>query len=179
MKREALSMMTLEEIQKAKINPSVAREAYEQVSARLNDLLDTKKTFEQKAFTLLSGYLTVSLALFGVAGALYRDEELAALMCPFAVAGGLLVLGAICFVVALKETQYGALASAPDMWLNSGTIDGDDSTVPLMLAYITYFHDNRISVSTRSNARKANWISCGIYIGIAAPFVLIALLLLG
>ncbi len=34
---------------------------------RLNDELDTKKQFEQKSFVLLSGYITASIALFGLA----------------------------------------------------------------------------------------------------------------
>jgi hypothetical protein len=135
--------------------------------------LDTKKSFE-KAFTLFSGYLTVSLALFGIAVALFKDQTKQHLALPFLIAGILFVLGAICFVLALKGREYGALASAPDMWLNGGTIDGADSVVPLMLAYITFYHHERIEKSETANRHKANLVSCGIYIGIAAPFIMLA-----
>ena len=54
-------MMTLAELQTADLNPTVVREAYDHAAQRLADSLDTKKAFEQKAFTLLGGYLTISL----------------------------------------------------------------------------------------------------------------------
>jgi hypothetical protein len=165
-------MMTLTEIQAAQINPLVAREAYIQVSARLTDTLETKKSFDQKAFALFSGFLTIALALFGVSGALFKDQNTRHLMVPFLLAGVLFVAGTICFILALKDKKYGALASSPDMWLMPGIIDGADEALPLMLAYVTYFHDERISTSTVANERKAKLISAGIYCGVVAPIVL-------
>ena len=53
--------MTLEEIERSQVNLDIAREAFDQASKRLADMLDTKKAFEQKAFTLFNGYLTLSL----------------------------------------------------------------------------------------------------------------------
>jgi len=47
--------MTLEEIERSQVNLDIAREAFDQASKRLADMLDTKKAFEQKAFTLFSG----------------------------------------------------------------------------------------------------------------------------
>lgn len=82
------------------------------------------------------------------------------------------VVGAIFFVLALMDKTYGALASDPDMWLKSGTIDGDDSVVPLMLAYITYYHKERISKSTDANNSKAAKIRLGIYCGGCAPLIM-------
>jgi hypothetical protein len=35
-----------------------------------------------------------------------------------------------CFVLALMDEQYGAVASHPDMWQNKGTIDGDHPSCP-------------------------------------------------
>lgn len=166
------TMMTLNEIREAKINPLVAREAYEHASQRLSDTLETKKSFEQKAFTLFSGYITASTALFGIGGVLLKDPATRHYVLPFISAGFVLVLGAMFFVWALRDRHYGALASDPDMWLNRGTIDGDDSVVPLMLAYITFYHKERISTSTVENDGKAKKIRIGIYLGLTAPFVL-------
>jgi hypothetical protein len=70
-------MMTLEEIERSNVNKEVAREAYEQATKRLVDTLETKKSYEQKAFTLFNAYLTITLALFGVGGALYKDDGFA------------------------------------------------------------------------------------------------------
>jgi hypothetical protein len=168
-------MMTLEQLQDANINPSVVREAYDQAAKRLADALDTKKAFEQKAFTLLGGYLTISLALFGAGGAVHESTRMQHLFVPFFVTGVLFVLGTVCFLLALKDDVYGALASHPDMWLNAGTIDGPDTVLPTMLAYITFYHRERIDTSVAKNNSKAQWIRWGIYLGIAAPVIFMIL----
>lgn len=170
--------MSLSELQHADINLIVAREAYEHASKRLADTLDTKKAFEQKAYTLLGGFLTVSLGMFAAGGAVYQSRELQSLVLPFWLTGLVLVAGTLCFLAALHDKEYGAMASHPEMWLNAGTIDGPDSVLPTMLAYITHHHGKRIDTSEQSNIRKALWIRCGIYCGIAAPMILVVLLYL-
>lgn len=174
-----LAMLTLEEIERSTVNKEVAREAYDQATKRLMDALETKKSYEQKAFTLFNAYLTISLALFGVGGALYKDDGFAFPVIAFWVCGGIFVCGAVFFVLALMDNCYGALASSPDMWLNRGTIDGDDTVLPRMLAYVTYYHQERIDQSTATNAKKARHIRYGILLGIAAPIVLLTLLSAG
>ena len=64
-------MLSLEQLKQSKINPLVAREAYLQAEKRLSDVLDTKKSVEQKASNLFSAYVTVALALFGIGGAIF------------------------------------------------------------------------------------------------------------
>lgn len=169
--------MTLEEIQYSKINPLVSREAYDQASKRLADALDTKKAFEQKAFILFNAYIALSLALFGVGGTIYRGAMETMPAWPFLVAGSMLLFGSALFVWALLDKGYGSLASDPDMWLNKGTIDGEDGVVPLMLAYITFYHKDRITKSMEANDLKARLIRFGIFFGLAAPIPLLALLI--
>jgi hypothetical protein len=70
-----------------------------------------------------------------------------------------------------------SLASSPDMWLTKGVIDGNDCTVSLMLAYITFYHHKRIEKSTIGNDKKATLIRFGVYLGVAAPLVLLVLFL--
>jgi hypothetical protein len=171
-------MMTLDEIRASTINPIVVKEAHEQATKRLGDALDTKKTYEQKAFTLFSGYVTVSLALFGVGGAIFKEQGINHLVMPFWAAGVMFILGAILFVVSLRDKTYGAIASDPSMWLNKGTIDGGDNVLSVMLAYITYYHQERIDISVKNNLIKAYLIRYGIYLGVAAPFVLLAMFLI-
>jgi len=164
--------MTLEEIRAGKINPLVAKEAYDQASKRLEDVLDTKKAFEQKAFILFNAYVTFALAVFGAGGMLLRAIDATLPAWPFLLSGLAFVVGATLFVLALLDQGYGSLASDPEMWLNKGTIDGEDSVLPLMLAYITYYHTDRIRKSIEANNRKARLIRYGIYAGVAAPVVL-------
>jgi hypothetical protein len=121
--------------------------------------------------------LTVCLALLAVAGSLYKDHGLTATVIAFLISGSLIALGAVLFVMALRDKNYGMLASSPDMWLEKGVIDGPDSMLPLMLAYITYHHRKRMDVSIANNIKKARLIRWGIYVGITAPFTLAILLL--
>jgi hypothetical protein len=166
-------MMTRDEIGLAKINPNVAKEAHDQASKRLADILEAKKTFEQKAFMLFNAYIALALALFGVGGALLKDKAATIPFTPFILTATLFVIGAGCFARVFLDKEYGSLGSDPDMWLRKGTLDGDDSQVSLMLTYITYYHKERISKSTEANNQKADLIRLGIYLGLATPVVLI------
>jgi hypothetical protein len=171
-------MMTLQELQKAKVNLTIAREAYDQAEKRLADTLETKKTFEQKATTLLGAFATISLALSGAGAALLRDPNLLVHhRWPIWVAAALMMVGAAFFAGVMLDQKYGAIGSDPDMWLNSGTIDttNDNKTLAEMLALITFYHNARISAGARSNARKACLIRAGVACGVAAPFVFFAL----
>src|SRR5215213_1084926 len=78
-------MMTLEEIRSAQINPTAAREAYNHADRRLMDTLETKKFFEQKAFTLFGAYVTAATALLGIGVALLKDNYWNYLSTPFCV----------------------------------------------------------------------------------------------
>lgn len=167
-------MMTLEEIHVSKINPIIAKEAYDQASKRLADVLDTKKMFEQKAFILFNAYTALALALMSAAGVILKTEALRIPFWPFLLSGLIFVAGASLFAMALLDRKYGALASDPDMWLNKGTIDGDDSVLPLMLAYLTFYHKERIKQGIESNTHKAELIRYGIFVGLAAPLALAA-----
>jgi len=168
-------MMTLTDIQNANINKDVAREAYEQSTKRLDDLLDTKASHEQKAFALLAGSLTLGIALFGLVGFAISVTTPsggvipAFLVTPFMVAGTMLIVAAVFYVVALWDRDYGARGSDPAMWLCSGTIDGGDSAMAAMLAYVAFHNQQRIDVSRGSNKEKRDWIRAGIVVDLLAP----------
>ena len=170
-------MLTLAELQAAAINPAVAREAYIQADRHLSDLLDVKKSFEQKAATLLGAYVTLAVALFGIGGAIFRDSGIGPKDWPFFGAGAAFIAGAWFFVAALKTGRYAAVGSTPEMWLNHGTIDGGENALPAMLAYVTFHHSERIRLSEASNERKAKFISAGIMAGPIAALIFLALLL--
>ena len=170
-------MLTLQELQSSTINAAVAREAYVQVDRYLADMLDVKKSFEQKAATLLGAYITVSVALFGIGGAIFKEVGTGQKVWPFFGAGLTFIAGAWCFIIALKSGKYGAVGSTPEAWLNRGTIDGGDNALPAMLAYITHHHHERIEISVKSNEQKARWITAGIVFGPVASFVFMLLFL--
>jgi hypothetical protein len=167
-----INVLKIEELQNLRINPGVAREAYAHAEKRLADALETKKTFEQKAFFLFNAYVAAALAAFGVVGALYRGGIGGSNMYAFLLCGATLLIGAGLFLSALLDSEYGAMGSDPDLWLNKGTIDGEDSVLPLMLAYITHHHKTRIQKSIESNNKKASLIRCGLFVGLVAAVLL-------
>ena len=162
-------MLTLEELEQSKINPAVAKEAYAQAEKRLTDVLENKKSIEQKASALFGAYVTISLALFGIGGAIFKEAGgLDAKSCPFFIAGTAFVIGAFVFMAAIKHERYGFLGSPPSMWLNRGTIDGADKALDAMFAYLAFHHAERIEVSAKSNGRKIAAMRAGMWIGVAA-----------
>jgi hypothetical protein len=171
-------MLTLEEIRQSKINPLAVREAYSQAEKRLAYASDTKKALEQKSFTLLNAYITVSAALFGAAGFLLRDSPLTGIPLPFILSGTLTSVGAMVLVWALLDQPFGAQGSDPNMWLNKGTIDGDDNAAYVMLAYVVYYHQDRIDLSVASIESMARKMRIAVLSGVAAPLVFAAVALL-
>lgn len=168
-------MLSLKQLQSAKINAAVAREAYTQADRYLLDILAVRNSFEQKAATLMGAYITLSLALFGIGGTIFQKDGVGPTVWPFFVTGMVLLIGAWCFIRALKAGTYAAVGSTPAMWLNKGVIDGDADAVPKMLAYLTHYHTERIDLSINGNKLKAIWIDRGIYFGAAAPLTFVVL----
>jgi hypothetical protein len=170
-------MLTLEELQSSNINPAVAREAFAQTDRYLVDILGIRDSYEQKAANFMGAYITISVALFGIGGAIFKDSGLPTRVWPFFAAGLVFIVGAGCFIAAIKAGTYAALGSTPEMWLTRGVIDGEENAVPAMLAYLTYYHSERIETSIRSNKYKAIWIDAGIAFGALGPLIFLLLFL--
>lgn len=171
----AAPMMTIEALTGASVNLEVAREALHQAEKLLKDALATKEAFDRRAQFFLTAYIALALAVFGWAGALHQAGA-GAFWAP-TVAGFCLVGGALSFLWALRDYEYGTLGSGPEMWLRPGVIDGDGSKLGQTLAYVAFYHDRRIDISRTSNREKATWIRRGIYAGLASPVALIVLAL--
>ncbi len=167
-------MLDLDELKATTLNPIVTKEIYLQAEKRLIDVLDTKKSIEQKASTFFSAYLTVSLALFGIGGAIFKEHGSNAKALPFFLAGAAFVGGAIIFMFALKDEKYGFLGSPPDMWLHKGTVDGGDNALDAMYAYLAFFHAERISASATSNRTKILLVRWGMVAGLLATSIFAA-----
>src|SRR5260370_7800810 len=99
-------MLDLDELKATTLNPIVTKEIYLQAEKRLIDVLDTKKSIEQKASTFFSAYLTVSLALFGIGVAIFKEHVSNAKALPFFLAGAAFVDGALIFILALKDQKF-------------------------------------------------------------------------
>ena len=63
------------------------------------------------------------------------------------------------------------------MWLNKGVIDGEDTALDAMYAYLAFYHADRISVSIASNRRKMALIRQGMWVGLTAASLFAASLM--
>lgn len=165
-------MLTLEEIQSTKINISIIKEGVGQAEKRLSDALETKKSLEQKAFTLLSGYITISIALFGIAANLGKQHPM---FYSMIIVGLCFCAGLIFLFNSLRSSDYGTLGRYPDTWLQPRTLDGDEGTLATILGYILHGYQKGIEVSDNSNKHKSTMLNRGVFLGMCAPFVFVLL----
>ena len=143
-------MLSIDEIRRKAITSEVAKEALVQSEKYLTDLLEIKKSVEQKATVLFGAYVTISLALFG-----FGAKDLSLIKAtPFFLAGMFFVAGASAFCMVLTTAKYGMLGSKPSLWLQPGRIDGDKTEIARMMAYLTYYHGIRIDRREASNKDK-------------------------
>lgn len=171
-------MMTIDDLLRVVIQPKVAKEAYAHAEKRLTDLLETKKSFETRASTLLTVFTTLALALTGAGGAFFTATPLVGhapkyLPVAFFVASAPLVLAAWTMVAALRPMAHGNLGSAPSMWLEPGVIDASTDVVPAMQAYVTHDMQARIAQSECSNNERARLMKLGLGFVPWSPFLLI------
>lgn len=171
-------LMTPEEIQACTVQPDVAKEAYAQVEKRLTDLLETKKSFEQRASTLLTGFSALALALVGAGGAFFTSQPLvghAPKYLPFAFfAAAIPMIWAVWYMVrAQQPISAGLLGSTPDFWLRPGVIDAPGNVVPAVQAYVVYYMADRINTTERANSVREMLLLDGCMRALAAAAVLI------
>ncbi len=158
------------------INAEVVRESHAQVTQLLSDLLEAKRSFDQKALSLFAAYVTVTLAAFGLAAnAASTASPLHEMFGPLLGVGVSFGLGAFMFVLALWDANYGALGSAPSTWLRADVaLSRDERMVHRVLASVVRRYQERIVASDKSNSTKVLFIRAGIVMGAAAPLWLLA-----
>lgn len=170
-------LMTPAQIQNCTVHPEVAKEAYAQVEKRLTDMLETKKSFEQRASTLLTSFSALALALIGAGGAFFTSQHLVGhapkyLPYAFFIASIPMMLGAWSMVRALKPIEAGTLGSTPDFWLRPGVVDATGNIVPAMQAYVVYYSAERINATEVANSQRERMILLGCASALCAPVVL-------
>jgi hypothetical protein len=172
-----MPILTLDELQASTIQADVAKEAYAQVEKRLSDLLETKKSFETRAASLLTGFTTLALALAGAGGTFFTSQPLVdhapkGLPWAFFLAAIPLLLAAWSMLIALYPTLYGNLGTSPEVWLVRDVIDAPDNVVPPMQAYMVFHMNQRITDAEKANNKKAKHIIEGAFLATLSPLVL-------
>jgi hypothetical protein len=165
------NQITSDELLTGDLYLPTVREAASQVDKRLADLLDTKKTFDQRAIALLGPSVSLAVALAGASGlaVLSSNPEIVAALAASSIC---MTLAAVACVLSLQVRNYGAQGADPAHWLKPGTLTGSDVELAQALAELIWHHRERINDSTTSNDSKRLWFTCATCLAIAAPVVL-------
>lgn len=173
-----MPMLTLDELYAANIQADVAKEAYSQVEKRLADLLETKKSFETRAATMLTAFITLALALAGVGASFFTSHliDSAPKLLPWAffIAALPLMWAAWTMLEVLIPSHYGTLGSSAEIWLQRGVIDAADNVAPDLQAYMVHYMNERIAITEGANDTKAKDIRSGTRSATCAPMFLLA-----
>jgi hypothetical protein len=171
-----MPILTLDDLYAANINEDVAKEAYAQVEKRLTDLLETKKSFETRAASMLTAFITLALALTGAGASMFTshlmDTAPKTLPWAFFVPALPLMWAAWTVLEVLIPSHYGNLGTHPDIWLEQGVIDANYNAAPNMQAYMVHHMRVRIAVTEAANDRKAEDIRSATRWATAAPVLL-------
>lgn len=163
-------MLEKQELWKSKINLEVVREALSQADKALRDTHETKKAVDQKASQLFTAYVTILLALFGVAGYyLGRDDVQHA--APFIAAGTTLSIGAALLIYAMRPARYGNPGASAKLWLERGIVDGPPEVLPKVLALMLYDYQEKITASDLANETKIRTLVISMTLGPTSAFV--------
>lgn len=176
-----MALLSLDQLSKAAIDPEVAKEAYAQVEKRLADLLETKKSFETRAASMLASFVSIELALMATAIALLNSGILKGTMegLPYVLflTAVPLVYATFTLCEALLPTHYGNLGASPEIWLQQGIMDQPIS-VAHMQSYAIFHMAKRIDMTEASNNAKAECLKTAAWISAATPIVFTVLFLL-
>lgn len=158
-------MLTESELMARKINPEVAREAFQQADIMLADVLENRVAIERRAYMLLIGFLPATGAIW--AGAPGSSAGMAALI--------LIALGVLLLLAVFRGTSYPARGTSPRAWINAGIIDGSQSALAHTLAHLARHTADRIDLGVHANAKKLRLIDAALLCGAASLMVLVAL----
>lgn len=168
-----VGMLSIAEIKNLKINKEIIIEAVNSAKERLSDSLDTRKQLEQKCFILLSGYLTITLAICSATCYLYKVDNINYLFFVLSVISIIFIVALGFIFFALKGSSYGTLGRHPETWLQPHVLDGTEKTYCVMLGYILHGYVERIETSINSNEIKCNMLNIAIILGCCSPVVFI------
>jgi hypothetical protein len=169
MSTKTLSLFEIRDLKGLNVN--IIKEYISLAEKRLDDVLEIKKELEQKSFTLLGGYITASLSLFGLALKLvdysFWLNATAILFC----------CGVIPLFLSLKTSLYGIKGRSPSSWLETEdylTVERSGSGEACVYAYILHGYIPRIDQSIESNGKKSFYLNIAIWFGVLSltPFVI-------
>jgi hypothetical protein len=159
-------MMSLKELRKAKLNPLLVEIAFTESEKHLIDILECRKEFDSKAFTLLAGYMAAATTLLSL---VVSNVVPCNAMVPLTISACLFCLGAVFLSISLKGFDYGFLGSDPARWLRKNVVDSQDNAELIrMKAYQIFYRQSDIEKSGKSNRWKLLFLEIGLYTGIAA-----------
>jgi len=159
-------MLKLEEIQKIEINIDIVQDGLKFAEQKLTDVLQTKESLDQKAFSLLRAYVLIlglsCLSIYYLCANGLFDSNL---FYAFSAILSSIMIGILCLSCSICALKYGTQGRSPDTYLQPDILDGNERVRATVLGYILHGYQKRIGASCQSNEKKSKLINLGIFFG--------------
>ena len=159
------AMFEKSDIYNLAINAEAAKAILSQAEKMHSDLIDDKKSLENKASNFFGSYITIATALIGLGGVLAKTDYFGLSPLPFFVAGVLFIAGCFFFVSVQQSDTYGISGSDPKNWLESGWLDARNDVTSKLNAYLILQYKQKIEASMEANKKKRFRLKFGMYLG--------------
>ena len=138
---------------------------------RLEDLLITKKTMEDKAFNIFKFQITIALiiiAAFSIDLIKITDFKLYSILLSVVI----FTTGSVFSLLCLQVANYGTVGGHPINWLQESIIKEEKNIKKLSLLNLDSYIE-RLDISEKSNKQKANFLQFSIWLFILGMIPLI------
>jgi hypothetical protein len=139
----------------------------DEAEKRLQDILNTKRELEQKAYVLFAGYITAAFALFGLAE---RLEDISYWLIGSAF---FFCFGVVMLFFVINTSKYGTVGRNPYDWLEDPVyLTVKSNHLAHIYAYVLHDYIADIEISKQSNAYKVFYLRVAVLLGLfsLAPF---------
>ena len=164
-------ILSSEQIRKTEnLNLEAVKFYLESAEKMLTDHSGARAQFDQKSFTLLAGYITVALALFGLAE---KFNGIGLFGFWLNTTSMFFCVGVIPLFLSMTSKTYGVIGKHPCNLLKTEEyLTVKSENMALMYAYLLRDYVSRIDNSVASNKKKARFLNIAILLGVASliPF---------
>ena len=139
--------------------PALAKAAMEQTEKRLADYLEIRRATEAKMMSLFGVFVSVSMAIFGLAAALAQRGGAGLAVGMLGVAGLIFLSSAVVIGLGLRPGDGALLGGTPDFWLGRDALHDadekdDEAQAARHFAVAALDFDRRCAIQIAENRQR-------------------------
>ena len=145
-------------------------EGIRQSELSLTDARVTKESLDKKTFFLLPVFISLPVAILTlmehIGSQKYLSESFILFIAFFFESAAILLF------ISLWSCNYGPLGRYPSTWLTKDVMEGNNQEFGYTLAIVLYQYEERISLSDKTNSRRAKLNNAAILVSILGVVIL-------